>query len=51
VTWTYLGRPNSARRVAVADLEFLIIALMWGGWGSNPRPSDYEKYGLMLRVH
>jgi hypothetical protein len=19
----------------------------WGGWGSNPRPADYEKYGLM----
>ena len=18
---------------------------MWGGWGSNPRPADYEKYG------
>ena len=17
----------------------------WGGWGSNPRPADYEKYG------
>ena len=26
----------------------------WGGWGSNPRPADYEKYGLMhhaLYVH
>ena len=20
----------------------------WGGWGSNPRPADYEKYGLTL---
>jgi len=20
---------------------------MWGGWGSNPRPADYEKYGLL----
>jgi hypothetical protein len=19
----------------------------WGGWGSNPRPADYEKYGSM----
>jgi hypothetical protein len=19
----------------------------WGGWGSNPRPADYEKYGLV----
>ena len=21
----------------------------WGGWGSNPRPADYEKYGLVHR--
>src|SRR5580700_886096 len=21
---------------------------MWGGWGSNPRPADYEKYGPTL---
>ena len=23
----------------------------WGGWGSNPRPADYEKYGLVHREH
>ena len=23
----------------------------WGGWGSNPRPADYEKYGLVHRRH
>jgi hypothetical protein len=22
-----------------------------GGWGSNPRPADYEKYGPALRAH
>jgi hypothetical protein len=22
----------------------------WGGWGSNPRPADYEKYGPTLRA-
>jgi hypothetical protein len=22
----------------------------WGGWGSNPRPADYEKYGPALRT-
>ena len=22
----------------------------WGGWGSNPRPADYEKYGPVHRV-
>ena len=24
---------------------------MWGGWGSNPRPADYENYGLVHRTH
>src|SRR5689334_12759534 len=23
----------------------------WGGWGSNPRPADYEKYGPVHRTH
>ena len=23
---------------------------MWGGWGSNPRPADYEKHGPTLRM-
>jgi hypothetical protein len=23
----------------------------WGGWGSNPRPADYEKYGPMHHAH
>ena len=22
----------------------------WGGWGSNPRPADYEKYGPVHRA-
>ena len=22
----------------------------WGGWGSNPRPADYEKPGLVHRT-
>ena len=22
----------------------------WGGWGSNPGPSDYENYGPMRRA-
>ena len=21
--------------------------ITWGGWGSNPRPADYEKYGFV----
>ena len=24
---------------------------MWGGWGSNPRPADYEKSGPVHRTH
>ena len=24
---------------------------MWGGWGSNPRPADYEKHGPVHRTH
>ena len=23
----------------------------WGGWGSNPRPTDYEKYGSVHCTH
>jgi hypothetical protein len=22
----------------------------WGGWGSNPRPADYEKHGPMRHI-
>jgi hypothetical protein len=27
------------------------VTLRWGGWGSNPRPADYEKYGPVHRRH
>ena len=46
------GDPADA---ATADLVVLsapwdaideALAGWWGGWGSNPRPADYEKYGL-----
>jgi hypothetical protein len=23
----------------------------WGGWGSNPRPADYDRYGPVHRTH
>jgi hypothetical protein len=26
------------------------ISVKWGGWGSNPRPADYEKSGPMHRT-
>jgi hypothetical protein len=27
----------------------LTLNCWWGGWGSNPRPADYEKSGPALR--
>jgi len=27
------------------------VTLRWGGWGSNPRPADYENYGPVHRTH
>jgi len=29
--------------------NFFTTQERWGGWGSNPRPADYEKYGLVRR--
>jgi hypothetical protein len=26
------------------------VTQRWGGWGSNPRPTDYEKPGPALRT-
>ena len=26
-------------------------SVRWGGWGSNPRPADYENYGHVHRTH
>jgi hypothetical protein len=31
--------------------ELLFRFTTWGGWGSNPRPADYEKYGPVHRTH
>jgi hypothetical protein len=30
--------------------NFIQVTLRWGGWGSNPRPADYEKCDPTLRV-
>ena len=27
--------------------EIQKVSSQWDGWGSNPRPADYEKYGLL----
>jgi hypothetical protein len=32
-------------------LGFCTDLITWGGWGSNPRPADYEKYGPVHRAH
>jgi hypothetical protein len=49
--------PNSdgppipmATSPARRNLRTLFGNIMWGGWGSNPRPADYEKYGFMHRA-
>ena len=31
-------------------LELYSDVVTWGGWGSNPRPADYENYGPVHRV-
>src|SRR5579884_2954738 len=41
------SRPRAGPRNQDQDM----YSCWWGGWGSNPRPADYEKYGLMHRTH
>jgi hypothetical protein len=39
----YPSQPSlSGREIQLGDLK---VSSWWGGWGSNPRPADYEKYG------
>jgi hypothetical protein len=39
----YPSQPSlSGREIQLGDLK---VSGWWGGWGSNPRPADYEKYG------
>jgi hypothetical protein len=40
----HLHAPGSAG-------ESLYVSGRWGGWGSNPRPADYENYGPVHRTH
>ena len=43
-----LFQPTAARMADSGDISnILTVQARWGGWGSNPRPADYEKYGLM----
>jgi hypothetical protein len=32
------------------DSNIYTVQISWGGWGSNPRPADYEKPGPVLRA-
>jgi hypothetical protein len=43
-------KPVHASPGSQAIWNFLAGQMWWGGWGSNPRPADYEKYGPALRV-
>ena len=44
--WPVMVCPDGCRRLGPS----LLVSRRWGGWGSNPRPADYEKYGLMHRA-
>jgi hypothetical protein len=40
-----------ATKLALGSLDISNVyacGLWWGGWGSNPRPADYENYGPAL---
>jgi hypothetical protein len=52
-------RPQRTRSHHPGELDWLTQSrfsdlysnsFRWGGWGSNPRPADYEKSGPALRV-
>ncbi len=48
-------RINEPHASSVSELSFTRNtrepAASVGGWGSNPRPADYEKYGPVHRAH
>jgi hypothetical protein len=41
-TRRYTGSSTSVHEVTAEG-----VFPQWGGWGSNPRPADYEKYGFV----
>src|SRR5271170_6902769 len=41
--WSLLVQPRFS--------DLYSVPVRWGGWGSNPRPADYEKSGSALRAH
>ena len=49
----YVMRMRRTATTVVVDDQDRVLLMWrheWGGWGSNPRPADYEKYGPALRV-
>ena len=42
--WSGDGQKRDFRLVVPGQVR-------WGGWGSNPRPADYENYGRVHRAH
>ena len=42
---------NHTAVLASGDFRIFIQVLTWGGWGSNPRPADYENSGPVHRTH
>jgi hypothetical protein len=39
-----------AALTSVREAKVQKVVSWWGGWGSNPRPADYEEPGLKLRA-
>jgi mRNA interferase RelE/StbE len=52
----YGGRSQFVLGITVgpSQLDFSSLCsdhIKWGGWGSNPRPADYEKHDSVHRTH
>ena len=45
MTARYTGSPTSVHE-PVHEVAAEGVFLQWGGWGSNPRPADYESAAL-----
>ena len=49
----YVMRMRRTATTVVVDDQDRVLLMWrheWGGWGSNPRPADYEKYGPALQA-
>jgi hypothetical protein len=45
VPWVFPGASRTAKS-QLAGNSATAAQMWWGGWGSNPRPADYESAAL-----